>query len=481
MNKNINYKSSCNEYMDDSIENNNDVNRIFGCNPMNRTQIGDQQPIYYNSAFIYLYILFPLLFVFIFIYGDHRPFLKYESYREVIGRFISFFMGMVASCFIYLRGINLERSSFESSVNRYNINYSLQFWSFCYFTISSLMIRHSLLLLLPSSYTIHLVSDVTRIALAKEQNSKMTHLERVEHRENRRREMISRRSRRRTSGGRDSNMNKNSSRFSHRRRTTHGGIERFSCIESFRLRYTHPGYLLFKKCNEKYFLIIFLFRELFEVSVQFIGILQLALFNDINQIFVSVTVLSTNLIVLPFITYVSNKFYGKIFAKGVVVLIERLFDRIFVIVSVLFSLNRSENKNVNIGEQIIRHAPALVPALGVILVSSTAFISIAKTFDEQDRKKRDQAARILQRAFRIGILRFENAKFAIDYMENKVKSKTKMNNTTTMITLYSSGVLSILFGLILWLYTMISINLQSNKCYHKFGSISYCKYFLISF
>jgi len=109
----------CQDWVDDFggdlLEN---TTRTDGCNPKNRLQPSDNIPIYYDGSLVYFCVVFPVLFVFVFVLGDEPHNIKYSTWREGLGRTISLFMGMIAACFICTSGINLERASLLDEVRR---------------------------------------------------------------------------------------------------------------------------------------------------------------------------------------------------------------------------------------------------------------------------------------------------------------------------------------------------------------------------
>jgi hypothetical protein len=75
-------------------------------------------------------------------------------------------------------------------------------------------------------------------------------------------------------------------------------------------------------------------RELFESGVQLLGLYQIMMISDIDRVFVLATVFSLNLIVLPLVAWLAEFQSGPVFAKGVCVLLEVLFDKAFAIAGV---------------------------------------------------------------------------------------------------------------------------------------------------
>ena len=161
----IPFRSTCNDWIDDQSETLwNDESRMFGCNPANRTQRSDTRLVYYDSTSIYVAVILPVLLLFVLWHGDERPYLEYSSRREAVGRYVSLFMGMLAGCFIFLGGINLERASLLQPTSL-STDPGLSFWSAWYLLVAALTFRHSLMLLLPAKYT--LPSDVVRVAASR--------------------------------------------------------------------------------------------------------------------------------------------------------------------------------------------------------------------------------------------------------------------------------------------------------------------------
>ena len=134
-------------------------------------------------------------------------------------------------------------------------------------------------------------------------------------------------------GGRRSSRN---SRNSH-----HGGggstsLQQFTNLEKFRLRFTLPCAQAFTRWKKRNFLKVFFFRELFENGVQLLGLMQEAAIGDVDDLFIRAVVLSLNLILLPLVAAGAHLRFGSVFSKGVAVVIEKLFDKVFVISGIIF-------------------------------------------------------------------------------------------------------------------------------------------------
>ena len=82
--------AQCQDWVDDTgsdlLEN---TTRTAGCNPKNRQQPSDNIPIYYDGSLVYFCVVFPVLFVFVFVLGDEPHNIKYSTWREGLGRTVS--------------------------------------------------------------------------------------------------------------------------------------------------------------------------------------------------------------------------------------------------------------------------------------------------------------------------------------------------------------------------------------------------------
>jgi hypothetical protein len=118
----------------------------------------------------------------------------------------------------------------------------------------------------------------------------------------------------------------------------------------------------------------------------------------------------------------------------------------------------------------------------VLTMSSTAFIAIAKTFDDEERSRREAAARKLQRAYRLGFLRFSSATQAIESMrraalERRVTEAARNRQRSLVTTsqfVKSLGVVSVVMGVTLWSFTFARIRSQEKECKMIFGPIHEC-------
>ena len=221
-------------------------------------------------------------------------------------------------------------------------------------------------------------------------------------------------------------------------------------------------------------------REIFENLIQLLGLYQISMVSDIDRVLVLASVFSLNLVLLPAVALLAEVTSGPVFAKGVSILLEVLFDKAFVIGGVVFRLGVKENLETPMGVQILRHLPVLLPAVAFAVGKSTPFINIANSFDKKERDRRLRAARCIQQAYRMGALHFKDVTFALTYMKQKTLANSELvlrhqkEARITKIVLVTAGTCSTLCGLFVWFYAALSISNQMNVCEEHFGPITHC-------
>ena len=82
-------------------------------------------------------------------------------------------------------------------------------------------------------------------------------------------------------------------------------------------------------------------HEIFECSIHFAGIQEMASRADVGLVQARSSVLSVNLMTLPMLVWFANRVGGRYVARATFQIAEKLFDKAFVVTGVLFQISSS--------------------------------------------------------------------------------------------------------------------------------------------
>ena len=140
----------------------------------------------------------------------------------------------------------------------------------------------------------------------------------------------------------------------------------------------------------KYYFLRFYAKEIFEVAFQLAGVINSQTETDAFPAFFTTFFVGLNLIMVPLVINTAMAFSGPTLATGLGVLMESLFDKGFIVLSVLVRSTETTIGGKNIGEKILRHGITLVPAISFAL-NKSSYITLANQYRKHtlnEEKKR---------------------------------------------------------------------------------------------
>ena len=168
---------------------------------------------------------------------------------------------------------------------------------------------------------------------------------------------------------------------------------------------------------------------------------------------------------------------------------ETLFDRVFIVVGVVFQLNTDVQCDPsNILGQVIENAPALVPALWGLLSRKTSLVTLAMMQDELDKEKRNTSAQKIQTAFR-GFyerrhsgLELKRLRAELCTLQLQPQQEPEWQCACTRFaasnmweaTVGALGIVYFVLGIVLWWYVSSAIESQEQACVAQIGGIARC-------
>ena len=188
--------------------------------------------------------------------------------------------------------------------------------------------------------------------------------------------------------------------------------------------------------------------ECFETLAQFYSLLSSSKTSDGQEVLISAIVISTNMILLPGVVLISDKYISTRSTKLAMVLsLEIFFDKIFTGVAVLLRPDTLTAKGLNITDQLARHGGCLIPALMTVLDVQDALFLVH--YKEKDKKSRASTRESV-------------------YIKSQRYEKYKK------YFLYIGCTISICLGLLLGTYSITTYSRQKSYCHSIIGSIEDC-------
>ena len=209
-----------------------------------------------------------------------------------------------------------------------------------------------------------------------------------------------------------------------------------------------------------YFSLKLVLMEIIEIAIQLNSLASGAKTSHVNDVVLSAIIISANLIVLPLVIVLGPKCIHKTSASSnqatvaAVMVVEVLFDKLYVGVGVLFRYDILIQRNMKLTDSIAVHLALLLPALMTAL-------------DVQD-----------------ALVLAEEMEFAAANSSDNVRSTSfarvagKVDNVThspVVLMVGKGGLLSsIILGIVLATYTLTVSTTARIECEHRIGKISSC-------
>ena len=121
-----------------------------------------------------------------------------------------------------------------------------------------------------------------------------------------------------------------------------------------------------------------------EVGFQLVGIINSESETEATSASSTAIFVGLNLIMVP-LTYSTAMYYsGPTLATGLTVLVESLFDKIFVVLSVMVRSTETTIGGTTVAEKILRHGLTLVPAIS-FAVNKSSYINLAEQYQAHNQ------------------------------------------------------------------------------------------------
>ena len=245
------------------------------------------------------------------------------------------------------------------------------------------------------------------------------------------------------------------------------------------------------KGHGRFFGLFLIMREIVECAVQLLGIDSSARESDYETVSTRAAVLCLNLILLPIVTFVSTSVWGQTAAKVSVVVIESVFDNLFIAIGVLLQRGTSEYLLLEGSGSFLFHlargAPTLLPAILFCITDQTPLMILADMGEKNTLNRRDAAARKIQSWLRANdsIRAHHVAAEPAAAMGNIAVLALKKHHATerqlqhksrraVMTTTWALGIISFTLGVALWYHVAITVSEQEAICVSQIGSIARC-------
>jgi hypothetical protein len=287
-----------------------------------------------------------------------------------------------------------------------------------------------------------------------------------------------------------------------------GHSQEFALITTMRVRFPQFDRMIvtiegFTHGKGAYFGVFLVLREIVETAIQVLGLDTTAREKGVDFLKMRTTVVCLNLILLPIMAFGGYKFWGATMAKVAVIVCESVFDNVFIMVGVLFSLG-GDNEEGNIGgfgAQLLKNAPSLLPAVLFFTTDQTPLMIFAELALEKERQRRENAASVIQgwvRGFSFRHARRRRASNAsmADIVQSAsartLGGDSSREDTTSscLARLKRRGlqilsgrlilgivmIVSVIVGVVMWTVILAVIQGREDACAQQVGSIARCMF-----
>ena len=243
------------------------------------------------------------------------------------------------------------------------------------------------------------------------------------------------------------------------------------------------------KGDGRFFGLYVILREIVECAVQLMGIDSTARESDHEMASTRAAVLCLNLMLLPIATFIVARKCGDLAALTSVIVVESIFDNLYIAVGVMSQRGASEYVLTQEGSgdemlpYFVRSAPTLLPALVFCAVDQTPLMVLASISELKSSEQRDASTRRMQPQHRLGSLGRTRGGSA-GPIELSVHSPRRGRHfiprrqcvSLSVVKMMASmlGVVSFGLGITLWYYIVTRVRMQEAICESRVGSIARC-------
>ena len=229
----------------------------------------------------------------------------------------------------------------------------------------------------------------------------------------------------------------------------------------------------FWEASGAFFALKLMLMEMIEIAIQINSLASGAKTSHVNDVVLSAIIISANLIILPIVIVLGPKCINASSASSndasiaAVMVVEVLFDKLYVGVGVFFRYNTLVQRNMKLTDSIAVHLALLLPALmtaidvqdALVLAEEKEAISgtpVSKNGGSSNQRKRRSVER--------------SSSFA------RVAGKVdKVTHSPVVLMVGKCGLLSsIIFGIVLATYTLIVSTTARIECEHRIGTVASC-------
>ena len=207
--------------------------------------------------------------------------------------------------------------------------------------------------------------------------------------------------------------------------------------------------------------------ETIEVAIQINSLTTGAKKSHVNDVAVSAVIIAANLIVLPLVIVFGPRCFkseSKYVGVAAVMVVEVLFDKLYVGVGVLLRYDTLTQQNMKFTDQASVHLALLLPALMTALDVQDALELAEHMEDENSKNDNNDKSNTNERVRR--------SNFVVDVVHDTVD---KVTHHPVVLMIGKCGLASsVLIGIILASYTLMSASNAHAKCFKRLGTIAEC-------
>ncbi len=466
-----------------------DLNRDgVGCNPRVREFAADTASAAVFDSSVVLLCVYATLSVFVGVAGRHAPIIVFRNRMYRNAKVVGLFMGLLSSVFLYIAGdllalaagdMDAQWRSTEDSAARETLQsqiVSLQAWCVVYYVCSWCSLHHAMFLLIAG-------------------------IDRKDRHQTTERKDPCPRARRCCWCVRGclcwcccekmEEPQRDERALRHLRTATPANVAEINSIGKC-VKYTLYLRRETLSAAGKFYVAYILAREIFETSFQIVGADGSARSTDYEVALVRVAAVSLNLILLPVLALVAHQRWGEAMARGVVTFVEKLFDRAFVVIGVIFQARAGvfnpDGSFPNAGEQLMTHMPTLVPALFFICAPRSSLTALAQLKEDARTQTRTAAARTIQQWARRSRRRRQRKRSTVfevvathtraelgkevHLMGKRVQQCENLCSGRNGIR--GAGCMMMIFGVWFWVFVLSKAGAQWARCENELGPMAHC-------
>ena len=243
----------------------------------------------------------------------------------------------------------------------------------------------------------------------------------------------------------------------------------------------------------KHFVLKLAFMEFLEIALQLQSLTTSATTSHVQEVSLSAQIIAANFIVLPLMILAapilcSRWLHHKSLLVAAVMVVEVLFDKMYVAIGVILRFNTLTDRNMSFMDQLSVHGALLVPAMMTALDVDDALNLSERVWVRSFR--REHGSRNMKQSMKQssdtqstvlddGTWRSKNIKQSIKRSSSDTRSTIRVVDEIMVHPLFRALrvivlVSSILVGLGLGIYTQVAVDNAKRNCQQKIGSIASC-------